>query len=174
MKKVLFVAAFMTAALVMTSCKSQESAYRAAYEKAKAQEVTQVTTTPVNVPQQTTTEVTAPAQNTTTVTVPTNTNVADAEVRTIKGGYSVVNGSAVKTYGVVVGSFALEANAQSLYSRLAGEGWQPTLVKTNETINGITTWYRVVAASYDNKEQAVQTRDKLRSTYNGAWLLYSK
>lgn len=164
----------MMAALVMTSCKSQESAYRAAYEKAKAQEVTQVTTTPVNVPQQTTT-VTTPAQET-TVTVPaqTNTNVADAEVRTIKGGYSVVSGSAVKTYGVVVGSFALEANAQSLYGRLAGEGWQPTLVKTNETINGITTWYRVVAASYDNKEQAVQTRDRLRSTYNGAWLLYSK
>ena len=163
------------AALVMTSCKSQESAYRAAYEKAKAQEATQVATTPVAVPQQTTV-VTTPTQVATTETVPvqTTTNVADAELRTIKGGYSVVEGAAVKTYGVVVGSFSLQANAQNLYSRLAGEGWQPTVVKTNETISGITGWYRVVAASYDNKEQAVQTRDKLRAAYNGAWLLYSK
>lgn len=180
MKKVLFVAACMTAALVMTSCKSQESAYRAAYEKAKAQEATQVATTPVNVPQQTT--YTAPVQevqptvtvDTSTPAQTTTTNVADAEVRTIKGGYSVVDGSAVKTYGVVVGSFSLQANAQNLYNRLAGEGWQPSVVKTNETISGITGWYRVVAASYDSKEQAVQTRDKLRGTYNGAWLLYSK
>lgn len=169
----------MSAALVMTSCKSQESAYRAAYEKAKAQEATQVATTPVNVPQ-TTTTVAAPVQEapvttaTETVTVQTPANVADAEVRTIKGGYSVVDGTAVKTYGVVVGSFSLQANAQNLYNTLKSQGYQPTVVKTNETISGITGWYRVVAASYDDKAQAVQTRDQLRSTYNGAWLLYSK
>lgn len=171
MKKVLFVAACMSAALVMSSCKSQESAYRAAYEKAKAQETTQVQTTPTEVVQQPVT--TTPAVQQQPATAPVQ-NVADAEVRTIKGGYSVIKGVPVKTYGVVVGSFSLQANAESLFSTLTQQGWTPAVVKTNETISGITGWYRVVAASYDDKAQAVQTRDQLRANYNGAWLLYSK
>lgn len=175
MKKVLFLAAALGTALSFTSCKSsQESAYRAAYEKAKAQEAAMVETTPVTV-QQTTT---APATTTTTTPVQTTTttpaNVANAEVRTIQGGYSVAKGATVKTYGIVVGSFSLQANAENLFATLTNQGWAPSVVKTNETINGITGWYRVVAASYDDKAQAVQTRDQLRNTYNGAWLLYSK
>ena len=38
MKKIMFVCAAMCVALAFTSCKSNESAYRKAYEKAKAQE----------------------------------------------------------------------------------------------------------------------------------------
>lgn len=183
MKKVLFVAVALGAAFVMSSCKSNESAYRAAYERAKAQETAQVqTTTPVAVvetpaPVVETTpavETTTTVTTTTTTTTPTNTAVADAEVRTIQGGFSVVNGATVKTYGVVVGSFSLQANAESLCATLRAQGMTPSVVKTNETINGMTGWYRVVAASYEDKAQAVQTRDQLRSTYTGAWLLYNK
>lgn len=175
MKKVLFVAVALGAAFVMSSCKSNESAYRAAYERARAQETSQVqTTTPVAVVE-TPATTTTPATGTTTVTTTTPTTaVADAEVRTIKGGYSVVNGAALKTFGVVVGSFSLQANAESLCANLKAQGMSPSVVKTNETINGVTGWYRVVAASYDDKGQAVQKRDQLRSTYTGAWLLYSK
>ncbi|MCQ2266674.1 MAG: SPOR domain-containing protein [Bacteroidaceae bacterium] len=176
MKKVLFVAVALGAAFVMSSCKSNESAYRAAYERAKAQETSQVqTTTPVAVVE--TPATTTPATSTTTVTTTTTSNnaaVVDADVRTIKGGFSVVKGATVRTYGVVVGSFSLQANAESLYANLTAQGMAPSVVKTNETINGITGWYRVVAASYDDKAQAVQTRDQLRSTYTGAWLLYNK
>lgn len=186
MKKVLFVAVALGAAFVMSSCKSNESAYRAAYERAKAQETAQVqTTTPVAVVETPAVtpapvvETTPAVETTTTVTTTTTTTtpstaVADAEVRTIQGGFSVVNGASVKTYGVVVGSFSLQANAESLCATLRAQGMTPSVVKTNETINGMTGWYRVVAASYDDKAQAVQTRDQLRSTYTGAWLLYNK
>lgn len=178
MKKVLFLAA--VAATVLTSCKSRESSYRAAYEQARAQETTQVvTTTPVYVPEtqapaQTTTTTTTVVPETTTVTVPSTTEVANAEVRTIQGGFSVIKGAPVKTFGVVVGSFSVQANAESLFATLSSQGRTPSVVRTNETINGITGWYRVVAASYDDKAQAVVTRDQLRNTYTGAWLLYNK
>lgn len=175
MKKVLFVAVALSAAFAMSSCKSQESAYRAAYEKAKAQEsavVTTTTTTPVTVTEtpNTTTTVSTPVTTTTT----TSANVPDSEFRTIQGGFSVVDGATVNTYGVVVGSFSLQANAQSLFTSLRNQGMNAAIVRTNETINGHTGWYRVVAASYNDRGQAVQMRDKLRQTYSGAWLLYNK
>lgn len=172
MKKVLFVVAAAAAAFTMSSCKSQESAYRAAYEKARAYEAAQTptTTTPVLVEQ---TPVVAPATTIVTTTTPTTT-VPDSEFRTIKGGFSVVEGSTVNTYGVVVGSFAIQANAKSLYETLRSKGMNATVVRTNETINGQTGWYRVVAASYNNREEAAQMRDQLRQFYSGAWLLYNK
>lgn len=161
----MFLAVAISAAFAMTSCKNQEAAYRAAYEKARAQEVAQTTTTtPVQVVE---------TPSTTTVT-PTNTNTADVEVRTIKGPYSVIKGAALNTYGVVVGSFSLQANAEGLFTTLTAQGMTPSIVKTSETISGITGWYRVVASSYNDKNQAAQKRDELRSSYSGAWLLYHK
>ena len=159
----------MGAAFVMSSCKSQESAYRAAYEKAKAQETTVVTTTPVAV-----VETPAPAPTTTVTTPVQTTTPVDVEVRTIKGPYSVIKGAALNTYGIVVGSFTLETNAEGVFNTLKSQGWNPSIVKTSETINGITGWYRVVATSYNDKSQAAMTRDQLRSNYSGAWLLYHK
>jgi len=32
----------------------------------------------------------------------------------------------------------------------------------------------VIASSYDDKASAVQSRNQLKETYAGAWLLYSK
>ena len=52
MKKYFVICAAFCAALAMTGCKSSESAYKKAYEKAKAQETTQPVETqqaPVNV-----------------------------------------------------------------------------------------------------------------------------
>lgn len=167
MKKVMFLAVALGAAFSMTSCKNQEAAYRAAYEKAKAQEAMQTTTTtPVEVVETTTTtEVTTPA---------TTTTATDADFRTIKGAYSVIKGAPLNAYGVVVGSFSLQANAEGLFTKLTAQGLTPSIVKTNETISGITGWYRVVAASYDDKNQAAQKRDQLRGAHSGAWLLYHK
>lgn len=165
MKKVLFLAVAISAALVMSSCKSRESAYRAAYEQAKAQETSQVETTPVAV-------VETPKQTTTTATPAPR--VEDTDVRTIQGGFNVIKGAPVKTYGVVVGAFTLQANAEGLYNTLQSQGMTPSVVKTNEVIGGKTPWFRVVAASYDDKASAAQTRNQLIGTYTGAWLLYNK
>lgn len=166
MKKVLFFAVALSAAFSMTSCKNQDAAYRAAYEKARAQEAVQTTTT--------TTPVQVVETPTTTTVTPATATTTDVEVRTIKGPYSVIKGAPLNTYGVVVGSFSLQANAEGLFTTLTAQGMTPSIVKTSETISGITGWYRVVASSYNDKNQAAQKRDELRGSYSGAWLLYHK
>jgi len=167
MKNYFFLGMMLCAAVVFTGCKSKDSAYREAYERAKAQE--QQATTEVN------NNVTTPAQN--VVVAPTQTQpvqVDHSDVRTIPGGVTVVQGAALKAYSVVVGSFVNQTNAVGLMNTLNSRGYQATVVKTNETIKGQTGWYRVIASSFDYKDQAAQSRDGLKATYPGAWLLYNK
>ena len=167
------VLALATIAL-MGSCKSKESAYRQAFEKAKAQQTattddqsTIVTVNPVEPQGQ-------ERQVAVTPVTPSQPAVDNADVRTINGGVSVVNGEKLKTYSVVVGSFVAQANAEGLLARLKSKGYNARIVKTNETISNHTGWYRVIASSYDDKASAVQSRNQLISDYAGAWLLYSK
>ena len=171
MKKNLFIVLGIGAALLFTSCKSQQSAYRQAWEKAQqaqnngAQSEQQAGNNESN--------------ETVTVTpvTPAQTPVAttdNSDVRTIDGEMSVIKGSALKAYSVVVSSFVTQANAEGLQSRLANEGYDARVVKTNETINGKTGWFRVIASSYDDKASAVQSRTALRAKFPGAWLLYRK
>ncbi len=111
---------------------------------------------------------------TTLVEKNTTPAVDHSDVREIQGGMTVVSGNPLKTYGVVVGSFVTQANAEGQRSKLQGQGYDARVVKTNETINGQTGWFRVVAASYDDKASAAQARNTLRATYPDAWLLYCK
>jgi len=168
MKHYLVLGLAVCAVTLLGSCKSKESAYRQAYEKAKAQQ------TPTN--DETTTVKIDQSGTTATVTPVTTTPVAEdnSDVRTINGELSVVNGEKLRTYSVVVGSFVTQANAEGLMSQLKNKGYAARVVKTNETINGHTGWYRVVASSYDDKASAVQSRNELKGTYAGAWLLYVK
>ena len=71
-------------------------------------------------------------------------------------------------FSVVVGSFGLLSNAESLYQRLKDAGYDAQVVK-NEDKN----MYRVVASSFAEKSSAVSSRDQLRNTYPDAWLLYN-
>lgn len=161
-------------AVVLTGCKSKESAYRQAYEKAKAQEtaVVQQPQTQV-VPVQTAQPVQPVQPKKEVVAVQAETEDL-SDVRTIPGGFTVVNGSPLKAFSVVVGSFVAQANAEGLLSTLKAKGYDARLVKTNETINGHTGWFRVVASSFDDKASAAMSRDELRADYTGAWLLYNK
>lgn len=165
MKQYFLLSLTLCAAMVFTGCKSKDSAYREAYERAKAQEQ-QATTDVTN--QQTTTVV-APVQ-----TQQTTTTVDHSDVRTIPGGITVVAGANLKAYSVVVGSFVNQTNAVGLMNTLNGRGYNATVVKTNETIKGQTGWFRVIASSFDYKDQAAQSRDELKASYPGAWLLYNK
>ena len=165
MKQYFLLGLALCAAMVFTGCKSKDSAYREAYERAKAQEQ-QATTDVTN--QQTTTVV-APVQ-----TQQTTTTVDHSDVRTIPGGITVVAGANLKAYSVVVGSFVNQTNAVGLMNTLNGRGYNATVVKTNETIKGQTGWFRVIASSFDYKDQAAQSRDELKASYPGAWLLYNK
>ena len=181
MNKQLILALGLGSVVLFSACKSREYDYRAAYEKAKAQEEqNQVVqeTTPVTEPVVTTPAPEAEKVVVTPVTPTTTTapaaTVDHSDVRTIDGEVTVVNGGSLNTYSVVVGSFLTQANAEGLMEQLKGKGYDARVIKTNETINGQTGWVRVIASSFDTKEQAAQSRDELRATYPGAWLLYKK
>ena len=179
-KNTVFVLGLL-AAVLFTSCKSRESAYRQAYEQAMAQdnsrnneqqaqsstqevkEQSVVTTTVVPV-----TPVTTPVQKTESAIVD------HSDVREIQGELSVINGNPLKTYSVVIGSFLTQANAEGCKNNLQQQGYDSRVVKTNETINGHTGWFRVIASSFDDKASAVQSRETLKADFSGAWLLYRK
>lgn len=164
MKKFMVLGAAFCVALAFTSCKSQESAYKKAYEKAKAQEE-QAPTQPVQQAQTATPLQTAPANQTTV------TNVDNASVRS--ENVTVVSGKGLQAFSVVVGSFGLKANAEGLQSSLKQGGYDAQIAY-NPQVN----MYRVIATTFADKASAVQSRDALRgSQFNpksDAWLLYKK
>lgn len=163
MKKILFMGVALCAVFAMSSCKSQNSAYRKAYEKAQANHTT---TTPVVTTAPVTTTTTAPVTTTTTAPV---TDYSNVSVRT--ENVSLVSGAALKQFSVVVGSFGVQANAVRLGETLASKGYASRVVKANTTQG---TMFRVIATSSDSKAEAAQSRAALEGQYPGAWLLYQK
>ena len=166
MKKFMVLGAAMCIAMAFTGCKSSESAYKKAYEKAKSQEQTSTDNddsstqqdAPVVAPVETQTQ-TQPVTETRTVD-----NYDNEPVR--RENVSVVNGAGLKTYSVVVGSFGVKANAEGLQQRLKNAGYDAQVA-----YNAGNNMYRVVATTYDSKASAVQSRNQLRATYTDAWLL---
>jgi cell division protein FtsN len=163
MKKYVVLCAGLCLAMAFTGCKTKESAYKQAYEKAKAAEAAQagivqqpVTETPVVTPVQTVT-----VNNTRVVDNADNVTVRQERV-------SVVNGVGLRDFSVVVGSFSVIANAEGLQQRLKNAGYAAQIVKNEER-----NMYRVVASTFDDKASAVQSRDELRADYPDAWLLYN-
>ena len=167
MKKTFVLCAGICGAMLLASCgTNKESAYRKAYEKAQAQEATAQTTQQ----EQTETPVVAPLteQPATQTTV---SNVDNAPVRS--EDFTLVSGSGLKAYSVVVGSFSLKANAERTQAALKEGGYDAQIVKSAST-----NFYRVVATPFASKADAVRSRDAIRGTkYNqggDAWLLYKK
>ena len=146
----------LIAALVFVSCKSQESSYKKAYEKAKAQEMAR-TATADQVD-------TAPVAVTPVVTTPTvEANTANDRQERL----TVMNGGTLKAFNVVCGSFQNVNNANNLRNTLVAKGYSAQVAQNPET-----GMYRVVASSFDNRASAISSRDQLRSTYPDAWILY--
>ena len=167
MKKYMVFCAGLSLALLFASCgKSSESAYKKAYEKAKSQEAAQhVTETPVETPVTVAPVTTRPATQTRVVDNVDNISVRQERV-------TLVSGAGLKSFSVVVGSFGLLANAEGLVQQLRDGGYNAQIVK-----NESNSMYRVVATTFDNKVDAVNSRDQIRgSKYNpkgDAWLLYN-
>ena len=166
MKKLSVMGMALCVALAFTSCKPQESAYKKAYEKAKAQEEQSQASRPAQEEAPVVTPlVEKPASQTTVI------NVNNATVRT--EDVTVVSGAGLQAYRVVVGSFSLKANAEGLQNTLKQGGYDAQ-VAYNSSLN----MYRVIASTYADKAQAVQSRDAIRgSQYNpksDAWLLFKK
>ena len=167
MKKYIVLCAGVCAAMVFTSCKSSESAYKQAYLKAKQQEeIQQQQQQPVVQTQQAETNVVVPLEE----KAANNTQVVDNtdNVKVTQERVSLVSGNGLKNFSVVVGSFSLEANATGLQQQLRNAGYDAQVVKNEER-----NMYRVIATTFDTKEEAAASRNDLQSKYAGAWLLYN-
>lgn len=163
MKKLMIFGAAICVAMAFTGCKSSESAYKKAYEKAKAQERTGYTTEETangssDVP------VVAPVETQPVTETRVEDNYDNEPVR--REDVSVVEGAGLKNYSVVVGSFGVKANAYNFQERLKNTGYDAQVA-----FNSGNSMYRVVAATFDNKASAVQSRNQLRNQYPDAWLL---
>jgi len=162
MKKYTLICIGLCAAMAFTSCKSSESAYKKAYEKAKqydtqtAQQAAQTEQEAVVAPVEA-----KPATETRVVDNLDNISVRQESVQ-------VIRGNGLNAFSVVVGSFGLLSNAESLYQRLRDAGYDAQVVKNEEK-----NMFRVVASSFADKSSAVASRDQLRNTYPDAWLLYN-
>lgn len=158
MKKYMVLSAALCVAMAFTGCKSSESAYKKAYEKAKAQEMAQQQTSATEE------ETVAPVveKDATETTVVDNAD----NVRVSQESVDLINGTGLKAYSVVVGSFGLKANAENLQQRLKEAGYDAQLVK-----NTAKNMYRVIASTFEGKSDAISSRNQLRSKYPDAWLL---
>lgn len=120
MKKLMILSAAMCVAMAFTSCKSSESAYKKAYEKAKAQERSGYTA-PETSTESSDAPVVAPVETQPVTETRVVDNYDNEAVR--REDVSVVKGSGLKTYSVVVGSFSVKANADGLQQRLLSAGY---------------------------------------------------
>ncbi len=160
MKKYVVICVGLCVALAFTSCKSSESAYRKAYEKAKAQE----NNGEDNYQGNEEIAVVAPIVETPATESVVVDNVDNVPVRT--ESLSMVNGNGLKNFSVVVGSFSVQANAEGLQATLQSRGYDAQIA-----YNPSIDMYRVVAATFDIKSDAVRSRNELRSQFPDAWLL---
>ena len=159
MKKYFVLCVGFCAALAMTSCKSSESAYKKAYEKAKAQEAAAVETN-------TEANVVTPVEEKPIDEVRVVDNADNVQVR--QEQVSLIDGSGLKNFSVVVGSFSLRANADGLQQRLKEAGYDAQIVKNTDR-----NMFRVVASTFADKASAAQSRNELRAKYPDAWLLFN-
>lgn len=165
MKKMVVLGMGLCIALAFTSCKSSESAYKKAYEKAKQQELAEAT----NVAEE------APAATPVVAAPVATTPAAPVAVGTVREEkVQLVSGEGLKAYSVVCGSFGVKANADGLKNRLDGDGYNAKVV-----FNAEKNMYRVIVASYDDRVQAAQARDDFKAKYSNnadfqkSWLLYN-
>lgn len=167
MKKLVVLGMGLCVALAFSSCKSSESAYKKAYEKAKQQELAeapadQVEATPVEA---------TPVEAAPVVSAPVTTAPVAGPVREEK--VELVSGNGLKAYSVVCGSFGVKANAEGLKQYLDGQGYSAKVV-----YNAERNMYRVIASSYDDRAQATQAKEEFKAKYPNrddfqkAWLLY--
>ena len=169
MKKTTILCVGLCAAMAFTSCKSSESAYKKAYEKAKQYD----TAAPQQAPE---TAATQQASEEVAVVAPVEAKPAN-ETRVVDNldnvsvrqeSVTLVSGSGLKDFSVIVGSYSILANAQGVQQRLKDAGYDAQIVKNEEK-----NMYRVVASTFAGKADAVNSRDQLRATYPDAWLLYN-
>ena len=161
----MFLGMGLCVALAFTSCKSSESAYKKAYEKAKQQELAEAPVAeeaPAAAPVVAAPVAAAPA-----------TPVAIGTIR--EESVQLVSGEGLRAYSVVCGSFGVKANADGLKAKLDKDGYSAKVV-----YNADRNMYRVIVSSFDSREDAARARDSFKAKYSNnpefqkSWLLYAR
>lgn len=167
MKKLAIVGMGLCVALAFASCKSSESAYKKAYEKAKQQELAEPQNAPVEevTPVVSTPVVSAPAQAVVVESAPANVRQEKVTVVTGNGG--------LLDYSVVCGSFGVKANADNLKAFLDKAGYNAVVA-----FNAEAAMYRVIVSTFADRASAEAARDAFKAKYanrkdfQASWLLY--
>lgn len=142
---------FCVVTMCCVSCKSKQSAYKAAYEQAKEREMTN--SEPVE------------EQITPVTKAKTSTATRQEKITPISGE----NPEGIKLYSVVIGSFKNKTNAYSLKERMQNEGYMPVLGENEQGM------LRVILTSHETRKEAEKSRDAIRAkffpNFQDAWLL---
>lgn len=145
MKKVFQISlALLCLSFIATSCKPKQSAYKSVYEAAKEREM-QETSNEFN-----------------TVVKPVGT-LSPVEVSVRKEKVTPVYNSdaaGLKSFNVVIASLSVKLNAESLKSRMENEGYSVILAQNEQGM------YRVILASYDEKQYAAEKRNEIFEKYS--------
>jgi cell division protein FtsN len=155
MKSKIYLLSLVACVLMLSACKPKQSAYQKVYEAAQARPTTTATAEPA-----------APAPAAPSWNAAPQTAEPTGNFRTEQ--LTAVDGANVHQYGVVIGSFQNKTNATSLKERMANNGYSPVIAQNAQGM------YRVIVASFDNKQAAYQVRDELKRKYSefaDAWLL---
>ncbi|MDR0836450.1 MAG: SPOR domain-containing protein [Tannerella sp.] len=152
MKKIILLIAVVCGIISLGSCKSKSSAYKTAYEQAKANDKTVVEEDDAD-------------------EVATGEEVSYESVR--QESVKPVSGEgALKRYSVVIGSFKNKTNAYSLKDRMTSEGYKPIIAENDFGM------LRVIVSTFDSKADAVRSRDGIKSKYEpnfqDAWIVERK
>ncbi|MDR2384894.1 MAG: SPOR domain-containing protein [Tannerella sp.] len=151
MKKIMLIMAVTCGIIFLGSCKSKSSAYKTAYEQAKANDK-------------------AVMYEDEDEEMPTGEEISYESVRqeSVKP-VSGENATGLKKYSVVIGSFKNKTNAYSLKERMTDEGYSPVIAENEYGM------LRVIITSFDNKADAVRSRDNIKTKYEpnfqDAWIL---
>ena len=137
--------------LTLGSCKSQESAYKVAFEQAKAREIGGGYTSD---------DTTQP---------PTQSTEVSPTVKVQKETVTVIDGAGIKQFSVVVGSFINRTNAEALKTKMASDGFSSFLAQNGRGM------FRVIVATYSDKANAAAERNRIKEKYypnfQDAWIL---
>ena len=159
MKKLTILSVAACATIMLSSCKSSESAYKKNYEKAQATENSEFYNGED--------KKAAPVEEVAPISVQRDEVAPVANDETVrKENLSLVDGAGLKAFSVVVGSFGVKANAEGLQQRLKSEGYNAQIA-----FNPSNKMYRVVASTFDSKSSAISSKKQLLTHFSDAWLL---
>lgn len=144
MKRFHFALILASLLVLGASCKPKQSAYKQVYEAAKEREVQQSASQPTTVVKDA-----SPLP-------PVEVSVRKERVEPVYAN----DAAGLKRFNVVIASLSVKLNAESLKNRMENEGHKVILAENEQGM------YRVIVASYDDKNQAAAKREEIYRTYS--------